>query len=77
MSTTPIAPGPNVAVTPEPRREAMAYAIAVVILVVGGAIVRTPILNWICGPGIVVACVALLGPRFARKKRTSSEGRGK
>lgn len=52
--------------TPEPRREALAYGVAAIILIVGGALVRTPILNWICGPGIVVACVSLLGPRFVR-----------
>jgi hypothetical protein len=34
----------------EQRAERVAYAVAVVILVVGGALLRTPILNWICGP---------------------------
>ena len=38
-------------------RERAGYAAAVLILVVGGAIVRTPILNWVAGPVIVVACV--------------------
>lgn len=59
--------------TPEPRREALAYVVAAVILIVGGAIVRTPILNWICGPGIVVACVSMLGPRFVRLRRPEDD----
>jgi hypothetical protein len=37
--------------------ERLGYALAIFILVVGGAIVRTPILNWVAGPVIVVACV--------------------
>lgn len=37
--------------------ERLGYALAILILVVGGAIVRTPILNWVAGPVIVVACV--------------------
>ena len=39
--------------------ERLGYALAIVILVVGGALVRTPILNWVAGPVIVVACVML------------------
>ncbi|MGI8664222.1 MAG: hypothetical protein ACR2LQ_13595 [Acidimicrobiales bacterium] len=39
--------------------ERFGYALAILILVVGGAIVRTPILNWVAGPVIVVACVML------------------
>jgi len=46
-----------------------------VILVVGGAIFRTPILNWINGPAIVIACVTLLTPFLIRrgKKKRSTE----
>lgn len=47
--------------------DAVGYGLAVVILVVGGAYIRTPILNWICGPAVVIACVSLVGPRLARK----------
>jgi hypothetical protein len=39
--------------------EKLGYLLAVLILVVGGALVRTPILNWVAGPVIVVACVML------------------
>jgi len=39
--------------------ERLGYALAIFILVVGGALVRTPILNWVAGPVIVVACVML------------------
>ena len=48
-------------------REAIGYALAVVILVVGGAIVRTPILNWICGPAIVIVTVSLVGGWLSKR----------
>jgi large-conductance mechanosensitive channel len=50
------------------RHEKIAYAVAVVILVAGGAIVRTAILNWIVGPLIVVVCVAV-AERIAASRR--------
>ena len=39
------------------NREMLGYAIAAVCLVVFGVILRTPVLNWISGPAIVVAVV--------------------
>ena len=48
-------------------REAIGYAVAVVILVVGGAIVRTPILNWICGPAIVIVTVSVVGGWLSKR----------
>jgi hypothetical protein len=48
--------------------EGIAYALAATILVVGGAILRTPILNWICGPAIVIATVSLLPPLLTRSR---------
>jgi hypothetical protein len=42
-----------------PRSEKIGYLIAVLILVVGGAFLRSIILNWICGPAIVVGSVIL------------------
>ena len=42
-------------------REAIPYVLAALIIIVGGAIVRTPILNWICGPAIVIATVTVVG----------------
>ena len=42
-----------------PRSEKIGYLLAVLVLVVGGAIFRSVILNWIVGPGIVIACVVL------------------
>ncbi len=53
-------------------KEALGYAVAVVILVVGGAIVRTPVLNWICGPAIVIVSVSMIGAW--RDKRDRSPG---
>ena len=42
-----------------PRSEKIGYLIAALILVVGGAFLRSIILNWICGPAIVVGSVIL------------------
>lgn len=53
--------------------DAVAYATAVVILVVGGAIFRTPILNWISGPAIVIAVVSLLGGWLERRSKDTRE----
>lgn len=52
---------------PETAADLIGYAIAAVILIIGGAILRTPILNWICGPAIVILCVVLAGVRRDRK----------
>lgn len=52
------------------RADKAGYAAAVVILVVGGAVARTVVLNWISGPFIVVACVAIanaVADRLARR----------
>jgi protein-S-isoprenylcysteine O-methyltransferase Ste14 len=43
-----------------PREEAAIYAVVALALVVLGAVVRTPLLNWICGPAFVVGGVAAL-----------------
>lgn len=51
------------------KAEAISYAVACVILVVGGAVFRTFILNWINGPAIVVATVALLTPVLLKRSR--------
>lgn len=42
-----------------PRSEKIGYLLAVLILVIGGAFLRTVILNWISGPAIVVGSVVL------------------
>jgi hypothetical protein len=52
-----------------PRSEKIGYAVAVVILVVGGAFVKTAILNWISGPAIVVASVVASTRLFGRYDR--------
>jgi hypothetical protein len=53
--------------------DALAYGLAVVILVVGGALVRTPILNWICGPAIVIATVSVVGGWLAKRARDQQD----
>ncbi|MEY2642819.1 MAG: hypothetical protein RLZZ368_1466 [Actinomycetota bacterium] len=52
-----------------PRSEKIGYAVAVLILVVGGAFVKTAILNWISGPAIVVASVVICSRLFGRFDR--------
>ena len=37
------------------------YVIAFVALVVFGALLRTPVLNWICGPLLVILIVVGIG----------------
>lgn len=51
------------------RAETIGYAIAVVILVIGGALLRTPILNWISGPAIVIGSVATTTWWASRRSR--------
>ena len=47
------------------RGESAGYVVAVVLLVLGGMLVRTFVLNWIVGPLVVVVAVALVS-RSAR-----------
>ena len=48
------------------KAEVLAYVFAIVTLIGFGVVVRTPILNFICGPAWVIACVSLLTPRFEK-----------
>jgi hypothetical protein len=48
------------------KAEVLAYVFAVVTLIGFGVIVRTPILNFVCGPAWVIACVTLLTPQFEK-----------
>jgi hypothetical protein len=41
-----------------PREEAAMYAVVAVALIVLGAVVGTPLLNWICGPAFIVGGVS-------------------
>jgi hypothetical protein len=50
------------------------YVVAIAILVIGGAIVRTAILNWISGPVIVVACAQIIPPLLRRKGASKTGG---
>jgi hypothetical protein len=60
----------------ERKAELISYGVACVILVVGGAIFRTPILNWINGPAIVIATVCLLTPFLIKRGRGKNNGPG-
>lgn len=58
------------------RAELGGYVLASLILVVGGAFVLGPILNWISGPVIVVACVWLTTSVSQRLGRRGGAGGG-
>jgi hypothetical protein len=52
--------------------EITGYLVAALALVIGGVFLRTPVLNWICGPAIVVAAVVgvgMLTDRFQSRNR--------
>jgi hypothetical protein len=51
------------------RAELAGYVLAVLVLVVGGAFVLGPILNWVSGPVIVVVCVWLTTSLNERRSR--------
>jgi hypothetical protein len=50
----------------ERTAEAVAYAVAGLVLIVGGVLLRTAVLNWLVGPMIVVLTVMLLTPLLQR-----------
>jgi hypothetical protein len=52
----------------ERTAEIVAYVVAGVILIVGGALFRTAVLNWFVGPMIVVVTVAALTPLLQRRR---------
>lgn len=58
------------------RGETWGYVLAVVVLVIGGAIFRTPILNWISGPAIVIGSVALTTWISGRRGNAERESKG-
>ena len=45
------------------------YAVAAFVLVVGGALMKTWLLNWISGPVFVVVCVAGIGALADRRRQ--------
>jgi hypothetical protein len=51
------------------REEAVMYAVVAVAFIVLGAIVRTPLLNWVCGPAFIVGGVAGLAALRRWQKR--------
>lgn len=53
------------------RGEKWGYVLACVVLVFGGALLRTPILNWISGPAIVIGSVALTTWLSGRRSRSN------
>jgi hypothetical protein len=59
----------NLAAVSHRNASFIAYGLAVGILLIGGALLRTPILNWISGPFIVVACSALI-PVLTRRSES-------
>ena len=52
----------------ERTAEVVSYAVAGLVLIVGGVVLRTAVLNWFVGPMIVVVTVTLLTPRLQRRR---------
>jgi uncharacterized membrane protein len=50
----------------ERTAELVAYAVAGFVLIAGGVLLRTAVLNWFVGPMIVVVTVTLLTPLLQR-----------
>jgi hypothetical protein len=50
------------------------YGVGVAILIIGGMFLRTPILNWICGPALVVLSVVTVGRLQDRLRSRSRKG---
>ena len=55
------------------RSEKIGYVVAALILVIGGAFLRSVILNWICGPAIVIGSVAMSTRLFSRFDETPTD----
>lgn len=47
-------------------REVIAYGLAIVVLIVSGALLKSIVLNWIVGPGLVVVIVVATLALFRR-----------
>ena len=54
---------------PDDRIEAVMYAVAAMAIIGLGVWLRTPVLNWIVGPAIVVTLVTLGTPAVGRLAR--------
>jgi hypothetical protein len=52
----------------EHTAEMVAYVVAFTVLVVGGMFLRTIVLNYLVGPMIVVASVAVITPLLSRRR---------
>ncbi|TDC78735.1 hypothetical protein [Streptomyces hainanensis] len=71
---SPASPAPPRPAEPPHRTgppEAIGYAVAALVLVVGGALFTTPVLNWLVGPAICVLCVATAGHLADRRSDPS------
>ena len=59
------------------RTELAMYAVAAALLIGLGAWLRTPVLNWISGPALVVAVVTLGTPAVQRLRGRARRGRSR
>ncbi len=46
---------------PSARSDRLGYAVGLVLLIGGGILFTTPVLNWICGPALIVVSVVVVG----------------
>lgn len=52
------------------------YIVGVALLIVGGFFLQTPILNWICGPALIVLSVVTVGYLQDRVRSRSARSKG-
>jgi membrane protein implicated in regulation of membrane protease activity len=52
------------------------YVVGLIILIVGGMFLRTPVLNWICGPTLIVLSVVAVGHLQDRVRARSTRAKG-
>jgi hypothetical protein len=56
--------------------DVLGYTIAVILFIIGGVAFTTPVLNWICGPALIVATVVAVGrlqDRYAARRGRTDE----
>lgn len=57
--------------------EAIGYILGVGLLIGGGMFLRTPVLNWICGPTFIVISVVTVGRLQDLVRRRTLKGTGR
>ena len=57
--------------------DGLGYIVGVALLIGGGMFLRTPVLNWICGPTLIVLSVITVGRLQDRLRSRAAKGTGR